>query len=124
MLRPCRVLNNNLPRPFTYICSGALSTIIDVTSTIAIMTKDVQKAGVSVELNLSFVSAAKKGEEMVIEAWVSKLGGKLAFTQVCGRHTNNCCQRYCYHTRASLQVDIRKKSDGKLVATGRHTKAV
>eukprot|EP01138_Halocafeteria_seosinensis_P007195 gb/GECG01007358.1/.p1 GENE.gb/GECG01007358.1/~~gb/GECG01007358.1/.p1 ORF type:complete len:202 (+),score=24.50 gb/GECG01007358.1/:1-606(+) len=84
------------------IHGGALSTIVDISSTIALMTKDVMKAGVSVELNVSFASAAKAGEQIVIEAWVLKMGRKLGFTQ----------------------VDVRRKSDGQLIVSGRHTKAL
>eukprot|EP01138_Halocafeteria_seosinensis_P007194 gb/GECG01007357.1/.p1 GENE.gb/GECG01007357.1/~~gb/GECG01007357.1/.p1 ORF type:complete len:110 (+),score=7.79 gb/GECG01007357.1/:1-330(+) len=65
-----------------FLFAGALSTIVDISSTIALMSKDVTKAGVSVELNVSFASAAKAGEQIVIEAWVLKMGRKLGFTQV------------------------------------------
>lgn len=77
--------------------AGALSTLVDITSTIALMTKDVSKAGVSVELNVSFASAAKIGEEVIIEAWVLKMGRKLGFTQVRNFHyCSSLAYRFLY----------------------------
>ena len=78
---------------------GAISTIVDVVGTMAIMSKDPTKPGVSVELGTSYTSAAKSGTTVTIEGKLLKLGGKLAFTQ----------------------VDIFRE-DGQVVATGRHTK--
>ena len=51
------------------------------------------------EINVSFISAAKAGETITIDGTVLKSGRSLGFTQ----------------------VDI-KRADGTLVATGRHTK--
>ena len=79
---------------------GATSTLVDVVGTMAILTKDPLRPGVSAELNVSFVSAAKIDENIIIEGKLLKLGKKMAFTQ----------------------VDLLKE-DGSLVATGRHTKA-
>eukprot|EP00047_Mylnosiga_fluctuans_P006453 m.246978 g.246978 ORF g.246978 m.246978 type:complete len:179 (+) comp15251_c0_seq1:1-537(+) len=78
---------------------GATSTIVDVVGTMALLTLDATRPGVSVDLNVSFASAAKKGSTLHIEGRVLKTGNTLGFTQ----------------------VDI--LADGKLIATGRHTKA-
>jgi len=66
----------------------------------AFLTIDPLRPGVSVDINCSFTTAAKVGETVKIEGKVLKLGKNLGFSQ----------------------VDISK--DGKLVASGRHTKAL
>ena len=80
---------------------GAICTIVDVVGTLALLSIDPTKAGVSVDLNCNFISAAKAGEEIIIEGKVLKSGRRLGFTQ----------------------VDLKRK-DGSLIATGRHTKAL
>jgi acyl-coenzyme A thioesterase 13 len=80
---------------------GATSTLVDVVGTMAVLSKDPLKPGVSVELNVSFIRAANVGETINIEGRLLKLGRKLAYTQ----------------------VDLIAE-DGKLIATGRHTKAL
>ncbi|EDQ90056.1 uncharacterized protein MONBRDRAFT_16317, partial [Monosiga brevicollis MX1] len=81
---------------------GATMTIIDIVGTLALLSRDVNKAGVSVEVNTSFISAAREGEQLIAEGRVLRLGRKLGYTQ----------------------VDIINPKTGQLVATGRHTKAV
>lgn len=81
---------------------GALCTIVDIVGTLALLSKDASKAGVSVELNTSFVAAAKRGEALFLEGRVLKMGKRLGFTE----------------------VDVLRQSDGVLIATGRHTKAL
>ena len=81
---------------------GATSTLVDVVGTMAVLSKQPLKPGVSVDLNVSFVRAAKMGSVINIEGKLLKLGRKLAYTQ----------------------VDITSAEDGKLIATGRHTKAL
>ena len=80
---------------------GATSTLVDIVGTMAVLSKDPLRPGVSVELNVSFCSAAKVGTEVTVEGKLLKLGRKLAYTQ----------------------VDV-LAADGTLVATGRHTKAL
>ena len=65
------------------------------------LTLDPLRAGVSVELNVSFVSAAPAGSQIHVRGEVLKAGKKLGFTA----------------------VEIRSE-EGKLIATGRHTKAL
>eukprot|EP00299_Pterocystis_sp_00344_P002782 c13137_g1_i1.p1 GENE.c13137_g1_i1~~c13137_g1_i1.p1 ORF type:complete len:168 (-),score=33.24 c13137_g1_i1:26-502(-) len=81
---------------------GATTTLIDVVGTMAILSKDHTRAGVSIELNCSFAAAARPGDELVARGKLLKMGKTMAFTQ----------------------VDITRKSDGVLIATGRHTKVL
>ena len=89
-----------LENAYNTLHGGAICTIVDVVGTMAILSLDVTKPGVSVDLNVSFVSAAKSGEQVVIKGTCHKLGRKLGFTEV--------------------RIE---SEDGKLIATGRHTKA-
>jgi acyl-coenzyme A thioesterase 13 len=68
---------------------------------VAIVGADPLKAGVSLEMSIGYVSAAKIGERITCEGRVIKLGGRIAFTEV-----------------------VIKGADGRVVATGRHTKAI
>jgi len=94
-------VSNELANSYGTLHGGAITTIVDVMGTMALMAKDHTRAGVSVDLNVNFLSAAKIGETLTCEGRVLRLGRTLGFTQ----------------------VDI-KDSKGKLVATGRHTKAM
>jgi len=75
-------------------------TLIDIVGTMAFLTIDPTRPGVSVEINCSFASAVKVGETIKIEGKVLKLGKSIGFSQ----------------------VDFYK--DGKLLSSGRHTKAL
>ena len=77
-----------------------MATIVDVLGTMALLTKDAQRAGVSVEMSQSFLAPAKGGEVVTAIGQVTKYGRALGFTEV--RVTD---------------------ANGKLLATGRHTKA-
>ncbi|EGD78583.1 hypothetical protein PTSG_09275 [Salpingoeca rosetta] len=81
---------------------GAAATLVDIVGTMALLTKDPRRAGVSVDINTSYLRAAKEGEELLITGQVLKTGKKLGFTQ----------------------VDIARKSDNEVLVTGRHTKAL
>ncbi|KAJ1704422.1 hypothetical protein LUZ63_004201 [Rhynchospora breviuscula] len=75
---------------------GPIAVLIDMVSAAAIMScEDTIK--VSVDLNISFFSPAKIGEEMEIEALVLQNKGKLT----------------------GAVVEVRKKADWNLVAVGR-----
>lgn len=86
---------------FGTLHGGATCTIMDVAGTLALLSLDTARPGVSVELNSSFVAAAKAGEKIRIVASVLKTGKRLGFTH----------------------VDI-YGADDRLCATGRHTKAL
>ena len=80
---------------------GATSTIVDIVGTMAALTVDPLRPGVSVDMAISFLSAARVGDRVRIEGRCLRSGSKLAFTE----------------------VKVFQES-GKLVATGTHTKAL
>ena len=75
--------------------------IIDCFGGLAIASTGVDKTGVSTDIHTTYVSTAKQGDVLEIEAKASKVGGSLAFTT----------------------VEIRKQGGG-VVAIGTHTKYV
>ncbi|XP_060100124.1 acyl-coenzyme A thioesterase 13 [Heteronotia binoei] len=79
---------------------GLTATLVDVVSTAALMYTERQVPGVSVDMNISYMSAAKIGDEILITAEVLKQGRTLSFAN----------------------VDLISKTTGKLIAQGRHTK--
>lgn len=82
---------------------GMTATMVDIVSTLALMTNEKNPSpGVSVDLHVSYLKAAKLGEEILVEASTVKAGRNLAF----------------------LHVDIKNKATGDLIATGSHTKFV
>lgn len=81
---------------------GATATLVDIMGTMALLTMDPTRAGVTVELSASYISAAKIGEEIQLVGRVLKTGKRLGFTDVV----------------------ITRGSDGAIVASGRHTKAL
>ena len=94
------VVDEGVQNAYKTLHGGAVSTIVDVVGTIALLSIDATKPGVSVDLNVSFATAAMASSTVQIEGKVLKMGKRLGFTT----------------------VDIRRE-DGTLVATGRHTKA-
>jgi acyl-coenzyme A thioesterase 13 len=80
---------------------GFIATIVDVVGTLALLAKDHNKPGVSLDLNVSYIQAAQIGEKIVCKGKVLKLGNSFGFTE----------------------VELVRESDGKLIAKGRHTKA-
>ena len=95
-------VNKAVQNYYKTLHGGCIATVVDVVGTMAMLTQNPTKPGVSVDLNVSFASAAKADDSVRIKGRVLKAGRKLAFTQ----------------------VDLYRESDGKLVATGRHTKAL
>ncbi|CAN9504011.1 unnamed protein product [Ophioblennius macclurei] len=79
---------------------GLTATLVDVISTVAIMYSERGAPGVSVDMNITYMNAAKMGEDVLITAQVLKQGRTLAFAT----------------------VDLTSKATGKLIAQGRHTK--
>ena len=83
------------------IHGGALTTIIDVATTLAIMSMDHKnRANVSAELSISFISGGTVKDDLFVLSNVDRIGKKLAFTQ-----------GFIYNSKNDL------------LATGRHTKA-
>ncbi|KAG9355498.1 hypothetical protein JZ751_000336 [Albula glossodonta] len=79
---------------------GLTATLVDVISTTALMYTERGAPGVSVDMNITYMSAAKLGEDVLITAHVLKQGRTLAFAT----------------------VDLTSKATGKIIAQGRHTK--
>ncbi|XP_076864770.1 acyl-coenzyme A thioesterase 13 [Brachyhypopomus gauderio] len=79
---------------------GLTATLVDMISTTALMYTERGAPGVSVDMNITYMNAAKIGEDILITAQVLKQGKTLAFAT----------------------VDITNKDTGKLIAQGRHTK--
>ena len=80
---------------------GAIATLVDDVGTLAVMTGDKDgRPGVSTDLNVSFLSAGRAGDVILVEATVLKTGRTLAY----------------------VSVDLRRESDGTLIAQGRMTK--
>ncbi|XP_028820635.1 acyl-coenzyme A thioesterase 13 [Denticeps clupeoides] len=79
---------------------GLTATLVDVVSTTALMYTERAAPGVSVDMNITYMNAARIGEDVVITAQVLKQGRTLAFAT----------------------VDLTSKATGKLIAQGRHTK--
>ncbi|XP_061676936.1 acyl-coenzyme A thioesterase 13 [Syngnathoides biaculeatus] len=85
---------------FGTLHGGLTATLVDVISTMAIMYSERRAPGVSVDMNITYMNAAKLGEDVLITARVLKEGRTLAFAS----------------------VDLSSKSTGKMIAQGRHTK--
>ncbi|KAK4448785.1 thioesterase family protein [Podospora aff. communis PSN243] len=87
---------------------GSVSaTIVDWAGGLAIAAWDLRAAtGVSVDINISYLSTARIGDEVEIEGKVERVGSNLAFTEVRIWKING------------------EGARGALVASGRHTKFV
>ena len=83
---------------------GLSSTIVDVFTTYALMTHDVEniRGGVSVDLHVTFLKGARENDEIVIDARTIKCGKTLAF----------------------LECEIRNKKCNSILVKGAHTKFV
>ncbi|KAM9493647.1 acyl-coenzyme A thioesterase 13 [Clarias gariepinus] len=79
---------------------GLTATLVDVISTAALMYTERGAPGVSVDMNITYMNAAKIGEDILITAQVLKQGRTLGFAT----------------------VDLINKANGKVIAQGRHTK--
>ncbi|KAM6185929.1 acyl-coenzyme A thioesterase 13 [Rhynchocyon petersi] len=79
---------------------GLTATLVDNISTLALLSTERGAPGVSVDMNITYMSPAKIGEDILITAHVLKQGKTLAFAS----------------------VDLTNKATGKLIAQGRHTK--
>jgi acyl-coenzyme A thioesterase 13 len=84
---------------------GIICTMVDTIGTYALLasqTIEELEPGVSTDMNVSFLNGADNGKELLVDARVLKKGRTLAF----------------------VQVDIIDKESKKLIAQGRHTKAI
>ena len=78
---------------------GCTATIVDAVSSFCFLTMDDFKAGVSLDMSISYMKGAKSGEKLIIESNVLKGGGIIRFADV---HIKN--------------------EDGQMVASGKHSK--
>jgi acyl-coenzyme A thioesterase 13 len=82
---------------------GCIATIVDIVGTMAAMSIDPLRPGVSVDMSQTFLSPAKQGSRLLIQGSCLRSGRRLAFTEV------------------SISL---LEAPHTLVATGRHTKAL
>ncbi|CAK0824628.1 unnamed protein product [Prorocentrum cordatum] len=61
---------------------GASATLVDVLGTMALLARDPQRAGVSVEMSQTFLAPARGGETVIASGKVVKYGRSLGFTEV------------------------------------------
>lgn len=78
---------------------GCIATLVDVVSTAALITTS-DSSGVTLDLNVTYMTAARHGDRVIVDARVLKTG----------------------KSTAALEVELRSASTGALVAKGRHTK--
>jgi len=89
---------------------GATASLIDLVSTIALFNTPLKKPGVSVNMNVNYLKAAKLDETILIEGKVIKSGNKLAYLEA-----------NIYLKKDENSFELNKE---KLVAVGFHTKYI
>lgn len=99
----CRLeVTPNFLNSYGTLHGGAISVLTDIVGTMALLTENPLKPGVSIELSVSFMNAAKEKDMLQIVGKALKVGKTIGFTQ----------------------VDFLRPSDGKLIASAKHTKAL
>ncbi|KAL0332896.1 UNVERIFIED_CONTAM: Acyl-coenzyme A thioesterase 13 [Sesamum calycinum] len=93
-------MNSPLKNTGNTLHGGATAALVDIVGSAVIFTMGAPTTGVSVEINVSYLSGADVGEEIEIESKALRVGKALAV----------------------VSVDFRSKKTGKLIAQGRHTK--
>ncbi|CAG8499832.1 17657_t:CDS:2 [Racocetra persica] len=81
------------------VSGGMLALLTDVCGSLAIYSKGMHHAGVSTDINVSYLGSVGNGDTLLVDAECIKLDKKLAFTI----------------------VEMRNKADRKVIARGRHT---
>ncbi|RWR99826.1 acyl-coenzyme A thioesterase 13-like protein [Dinothrombium tinctorium] len=61
---------------------GMVASLVDYTSSLALVTDDLQQTGFSVDLNVTFVNSANVGDCLVLDAQTVKRGKSLAYLDV------------------------------------------
>ncbi|CAK7269991.1 hypothetical protein SEPCBS119000_003859 [Sporothrix epigloea] len=105
-----------------HILHGAVSAaLVDWAGGMAIAAATGRhKTGVSVDIHVSYVSAARAGDELEIEAWVQRVGRSLAYTSVEIRLR----PRVARQEDEAVAADAPVRTRGAVVAAGSHTKYV
>ena len=115
-----------LANNFGTLHGGAISTIVDVVGTMALLSKDPTRAGVSIEMNQTFCAAAKVGDRVALFGTVLRHGRTLGFTEVRIRHLPASVAREEAAALLAAQGPdahaILETMCGPMVAVGRHTK--
>ncbi|KAJ7051368.1 thioesterase family protein [Mycena amicta] len=89
------------------VLHGSLSaTLVDLVGGLAVASAGSPKTGVSTDMHVSFVGAARQGETLWIEGIAERVGATLAFTRV------------------RIEKEDSAMGGRALVATGSHTKYV
>lgn len=91
-------VEKSMTNAFDTLHGGVSSTIVDVLGTLALLSKDNMRPGISIELNICFLKPACVGDQLTLYGSVLKYGKKVGFTE----------------------VQIMKNDE--IIATGRHTK--
>ncbi|EYC30683.1 hypothetical protein Y032_0004g1715 [Ancylostoma ceylanicum] len=94
-------VSQEMLNPVGTLHGGCTATLVDILTTAACMATPRGLPGVSVDLHVTYLAAAKEGETVVIDAEVIRAGKTLAFTK----------------------ADLIHKASNKIIATGLHTKA-
>ncbi|KAK6055117.1 hypothetical protein COOONC_07377 [Cooperia oncophora] len=90
-----------MTNPWGGLHGGCTATLVDVVTTAACLVTPRGKPGVSVDLHVTYLAAAREGDSLIVDAEVIKAGKTLAFTR----------------------ADLILKDKNQIVATGLHTKA-
>jgi len=95
---------------------GLIASLVDSVSTAALFNTPIRKTGVSVNLNISYIRAAKVSQTILIDSKVNNYGSKLAFLDI---------QLYL-KSNENEQVENYEEwiKTQKLIATGTHAKFI
>jgi acyl-coenzyme A thioesterase 13 len=119
-------VTEELANNYNTLHGGATSTIVDVVGTMALLSKDPTRAGVSIEMNQTFCAAAKVGDRLALFGTVLRYGRSLGFTEVRMRHLPATVAREEAAALLAAQGPdahaILETMCGPVVAVGRHTK--
>lgn len=77
---------------FHTLHGGCVALLVDVVGTLALLGRDPLRPGVSVEMNQTFVRAARAGDVLHCRGHVIKTGARLGFTEG-KRASDGVCQR-------------------------------
>ncbi|CAK7229418.1 hypothetical protein SCUCBS95973_007218 [Sporothrix curviconia] len=105
-----------------HILHGAVSAaLVDWAGGMAIAAATGRhQTGVSVDIHVSYVAAARAGDELEIEAWVQRVGRSLAYTSIEIRQR----PREAREDDDAAAADSPVRTRGPVVAVGSHTKYV